>query len=108
VPLTVDGVKITKPTGFTSWEGYRFTVNAQTFAGIGGKLYVFSSWSDGGAARHSITTPASTTLFVARSGEAQCGGGVGVGMLIVMAGAALGRWRRQGAFQRLITRVSRS
>jgi glucose/arabinose dehydrogenase len=94
LPLTVDGIKVTDPAGFVSWEGYRFTVEAPKIQPALGKAFVFASWSDGGAARHAITTPSSTRTYSARFNEAKCGGGVGVGMLLVMAGAAIGRRRR--------------
>jgi glucose/arabinose dehydrogenase/PKD repeat protein len=95
LPLTVDGIEVTDPAAFVSWEGYRFTVQAPSIAGLDGKAWTFGSWSDGGAARHTITTPAATTTYTAAFNEAQCGGGVGVGMLLVMAGAAIGRRRRR-------------
>ena len=79
-----------------SWEGYRFTVDAPSIAGLDGKVWTFASWSDGGAQKHTITTPASNSVYRAVSNQAQCGGGVGVGMLLVMAGAAIGRRRRVG------------
>ena len=91
--MTVDGIKVTDPAAFVSWEGYRFTVQAPSIAGKDGKVWTFASWSDGGAARHTITTPATTTTYTAAFNQAQCGGGVGVGMLLVMAGAAIGRRR---------------
>jgi hypothetical protein len=94
VPLIVDGVRVTGYSGFTSWEGYRFTVSAPALAATGGKAYAFKSWSDGGAARHSITTPAASAGYSARYDQAKCGGGVGVAMLLVMAGTAIGRFRR--------------
>jgi hypothetical protein len=78
-----------------SWEGYRFTVTAPALLAIRGKAYAFSSWSDGGARQHAITTPASDTIYTARATEAKCGGGVGVAMLLVMAGTAVGRFRRR-------------
>jgi glucose/arabinose dehydrogenase/PKD repeat protein len=95
LPLTVDGIKVTDPAAFVSWEGYRFTVEAPSIAGLDGKIWAFSSWSDGGAQKHTITTPATTTTYRAVSTEAQCGGGVGVAMLLVMAGAAIGRIRQR-------------
>ena len=39
-------------------------------------------------------TPAAPVSYDATFNEAKCGGGAGVGMLLVMAGAAVGRWRR--------------
>jgi glucose/arabinose dehydrogenase len=95
LPLTVDGIPITGRAGFVSWKGYRFTVEAPSMAARDGKLWGFASWSDGGARRHTITTPAAPVSYDATFNEAQCGGGVGVGLLLVMAGAAIGRRRRR-------------
>lgn len=95
LPLKVDGINVTDPAGFVSWEGYRFTVEAPALAGLDGKVWIFDRWSDGGGARHAITTPAELTTYTAVSNEAQCGGGLGVGILLVMAGAAVARWRRR-------------
>jgi glucose/arabinose dehydrogenase/PKD repeat protein len=95
LPLTVDGVKVKSLSGFLSWEGYRFTVSAPTIVAVRGKAYAFSSWSDGGAPEHAITTPAADTVYTAHATEAKCGGGVGVAMLLVMAGGAIGRFRRR-------------
>jgi glucose/arabinose dehydrogenase/PKD repeat protein len=95
LPLTVDGIKVKGQGGFVSWEGYRFTVEAPSITGLEGKIWAFSSWSDGGARKHTITTPATATGYRAVSTQAQCGGGIGVGMLLVMAGAAIGRIRRR-------------
>jgi hypothetical protein len=49
-----------------------------------GKYWLFSSWSDGGAARHTITTGATGAEYTASSHEAKCGGGVGMGVLILL------------------------
>jgi glucose/arabinose dehydrogenase len=93
LPLTVDGITVSDPAAFVSWEGYRFTVQAPSVAGIDNKVWTFGSWSDDGARRHTITTPATTATYSAAFNQAQCGGGVGVGMLLVLAGAAIGRRR---------------
>jgi glucose/arabinose dehydrogenase/PKD repeat protein len=98
--LNVDGAVITAPQSFTSWEGYQFTVNAPTLQGASGKLWGFASWSDGGVAKHLITTPASPAEYTARFNEAKCGGGAGIGALLVgIVGAAARRRarRRSGA-----------
>ena len=95
VPLVVDGVRVTRYSGFTSWEGYRFNVSAPVITGVGNKAYTFKSWSDGGAESHSVTTPAASAGYSARYEQAKCGGGVGVAMLLVMAGTAVGRFRRR-------------
>ncbi len=92
--LTVDGAPITAPQSFTSWENYQFTVDAPNQPS-GGKVWVFSSWSDGGASKHTITTPATSATYTARYAEAQCGGGIAFGGLLVTVFAAFGR-RRAG------------
>ena len=88
--LIVDGITTTEPVGFVSWEGYRFTVEAPGAQGLAGQLWTFGSWSDGGSARHTITGTDSA-LYTASYNAAQCGGGLGVGMLLVMVGSAVAR-----------------
>jgi hypothetical protein len=36
---------------------------------VGGHVYLFESWSDGGAATHTISTPATDTAYTARFRE---------------------------------------
>jgi glucose/arabinose dehydrogenase/PKD repeat protein len=91
--LNVDGIPVRGPAGFVSWEGYRFTVDAPALQSEGGQAWVFSSWSDGGAAKHDITTGSAPAEYTARWGPPQCGGGVGVGMLLVLAAGAVARRR---------------
>jgi glucose/arabinose dehydrogenase len=93
--LSVDGNPVRGLVGFVSWEGYRFEVRSAPLQGRNNKMYAFSSWSDGGAARHSVTTPGATTAYVARFSEAKCGGGVGLGILLVMACGAVARRLRR-------------
>jgi glucose/arabinose dehydrogenase len=62
--LTVNGVVFTAPRTFTLWEGWRIEVSApaaQTDAS--GKAWRFAGWSDGGAATHTITTPAGNAMY---------------------------------------------
>jgi len=59
------------------------------------KVYAFSSWSDGGAASHVVTTPAEPTAYVARFSQPKCGGGVGLGILLVMGCGAIARRLRR-------------
>jgi hypothetical protein len=91
--LTVDGIPVRGPAGFVSWEGYRFTVDAPALQSEQGKAWTFSSWSDGGAAKHDVTTGSEPAELTARWNQAQCGGGVGVGVLLVLAAGAIGRRR---------------
>ena len=95
--LEVDGIPVTAPAGFTSWEGYRFTVKAPSPQNGPGKLFLFSSWSDGGGAAHTVTTGASPVGFTARFSETKCGGGAMTGGLFVLLAAAAGRRRTRRA-----------
>jgi glucose/arabinose dehydrogenase len=58
--LVVNGSVFTAPRTFTSWEGWDLAVSAPNQS-----AYVFSSWSDGGAATHTIRTPASARTYTA-------------------------------------------
>lgn len=62
--LTVNGASIVGPKAVASWEGYVLAVNAAAQVS-GGQTYVFSSWSDGGAASHDITTGATAATYTA-------------------------------------------
>jgi glucose/arabinose dehydrogenase len=62
--LTLDG----QPTGATTFEGVvgiQRTIGAAATQTLGGVSYEFVSWSDGGAATHNISTPASATTYTA-------------------------------------------
>jgi glucose/arabinose dehydrogenase len=63
--LVVGGAKFRAPRTFLSWEGYNLNVYAPDQRHDGHK-WVFKSWSDGRAARHTITTPASGKTYEAR------------------------------------------
>ncbi len=93
--FTVDGVPVRGGAGYVSWEGYRFEVRSPGLQGHDNKVYAFSSWSDGGAARHAVTTPAEPTAYVARFSQPKCGGGVGLGILLVMGCGAVARRLRR-------------
>jgi glucose/arabinose dehydrogenase/PKD repeat protein len=92
VQLMVDGAPVTAPYTATSWVGHQFTVEAQAQAS-GGKYWAPGSWSDGGAAKHTITAPATPTNYTANFNEAQCGGGFAFGGFLVTLFAAAGRRR---------------
>ena len=47
-------------------------------ADVGGTTYAFQSWSDGGAAQHTISTPASNTTYTATFAPTQSGTGNGL------------------------------
>ena len=57
--LTVNGVVRRAPFVLDSLIGFQHSVAAASSQLLGGSLYTFSSWSDGGAAAHTYTTPAS-------------------------------------------------
>ncbi|MGD0774098.1 MAG: DUF2341 domain-containing protein, partial [Candidatus Solibacter sp.] len=64
--LTVDGAACTAPCMFEWTVGSSHTIAAATQAGTAGTQYVFATWSDGGAASHNVTGPASgTTTYTA-------------------------------------------
>lgn len=63
--LELDDQPVTSPNTHTGVVGMQRRIAAPSPQLVGGKLYVFSSWSDGGAASHAIATPASDTTYTA-------------------------------------------
>jgi glucose/arabinose dehydrogenase len=63
--LTLDGQPITGPTVFTGVVGVERTLGAAATQNLNGRRYQFQSWSDGGAASHTISTPVSNTTYTA-------------------------------------------
>ena len=63
--VTVGGVALTGSTTVTSWQGWQLNVVAQNQV-FGGRTYRFTSWSDGGAASHTVITPANPATYTAR------------------------------------------
>lgn len=63
--VTLDGQPLNTPTSIVSVVGIQRTLGASSQSS-GGVDYEFSGWSDGGAATHSISTPASDTTYRAR------------------------------------------
>jgi glucose/arabinose dehydrogenase len=62
--LLLDGQPVAAGTTTAGVVGMTRTIAAPATQVIGGRLYRFAGWSDGGAAAHDIATPASdTTLF---------------------------------------------
>ena len=55
--LNVNGFTYVTPTGVVSWEGLPVTVIAPTQSDAQSRIATFMSWSDGGALKHSLTTP---------------------------------------------------
>ncbi len=63
-PLLLDSQPVTAPHTFPSVEGVVRTVEARTYTAAG-VTYTFSGWSDGGAARHDVATPATGATYTA-------------------------------------------
>jgi glucose/arabinose dehydrogenase len=63
--LTLDGQPITAPTTFTGVVGIERDLGAPATQNLNGRRYQFASWSDGGAASHTVSTPASNTTYTA-------------------------------------------
>jgi glucose/arabinose dehydrogenase len=59
--LTVNGTAVTGPTTITSWAGWQLSLAAPTRQ----PPYSFVSWSDGGAATHSVATPTAPATYTA-------------------------------------------
>lgn len=63
--LSVNGTAVTTPRTITSWDKYALALNAATQRDAGATPWLFSTWSDGGAAAHTVITPASATTVTA-------------------------------------------
>src|SRR5688572_32188563 len=63
--VTLDGQPATTPLSVTSVVGVIRTLGVVSPQTSGGTTYQFVSWSDGGAASHEISTPATNTTFTA-------------------------------------------
>ncbi|MGL4552897.1 MAG: PQQ-dependent sugar dehydrogenase [Gemmataceae bacterium] len=63
--VTVDGQPHPAPYAFDSVVGFRRAVEAGVSQLAGGATYEFGSWSDGGAARHTVVTPAADATLTA-------------------------------------------
>ncbi|QIN79259.1 PKD domain-containing protein [Rubrobacter marinus] len=66
IKLGLNGATFPAPRTFVSWEGYRLNVSAPAQKDGYGRSVVFAGWSDGGAASHTISTPASAATYTAR------------------------------------------
>jgi hypothetical protein len=60
--LSAGNVAVTGPTTLPSWERFSFPVEAKSQT-VNGIPYTFGNWSDGGAAAHTIVTPAAATTY---------------------------------------------
>jgi glucose/arabinose dehydrogenase len=63
--LNLDGQPVVTPYAFDSIVGIVRDFEATTPQMSGGTTYAFGSWSDGGSARHAISTPAANTTYSA-------------------------------------------
>jgi PKD repeat protein len=63
--LQLDATDVTAPATVTSWVGWNLPVNAPSQVDGSGKSWQWASWSDGGAASHTIATPASAATYTA-------------------------------------------
>jgi len=73
--VKLDGQPLTTPASFDAVVGIVRTLEAVSPQVAAGSSWDFASWSDGGAARHSISTPATDTTYVARFQAAPAGSG---------------------------------
>jgi glucose/arabinose dehydrogenase len=61
--VLVNDLPIVAPATLVSWEAYQLTVDAPTQVDGFGRTMTFQAWSDGGSARHIITTPATASTY---------------------------------------------
>jgi len=71
--LEINGNTIIAPQTVVSWEAYGLQLNAPNQTDASGRFWVFDAWSDGGAAAHTVTTPAAAVTYTA-SFKPTCGG----------------------------------
>jgi PKD repeat protein len=71
--INLDGQPKTTPHTFTGVVGISRTLQAPSAQTLNGQGYQFQSWSDGGAATHAISTPASATTYTASYSPASAG-----------------------------------
>ncbi|MGH9369020.1 MAG: PQQ-dependent sugar dehydrogenase, partial [Thermoanaerobaculia bacterium] len=63
--VTLDGQPVTTPADIVSVVGIQRVLGVVSPQTQGATTYTFASWSDGGAATHTISTPASNTTYTA-------------------------------------------
>jgi hypothetical protein len=63
--VTLDGQPVTTPVSVLGVVGIQRTLGAVSPQTQGGTTYQFVSWSDGGGATHTISTPAANTTYTA-------------------------------------------
>jgi glucose/arabinose dehydrogenase len=67
--LKLDGQPFDAPQTHTGVAGIQRTIEAPSPQIVGGHVYLFEAWSDGGAPKHTISTPAVDRTYTARFGE---------------------------------------
>jgi glucose/arabinose dehydrogenase len=63
--VTLDGQPVTTPTSVTSVVGIVRTLGVVSPQASGNTTYQFASWSDGGAASHTVATPGTNRTYTA-------------------------------------------
>jgi glucose/arabinose dehydrogenase len=63
--VLLDGSPFTAPKTFIGVENFKRQITAPLTQSMNGRTYEFVSWSDGGAADHSIQTPINDTTYTA-------------------------------------------
>ena len=63
--VSANDVTVAGPATITSWEGYALTLTASTQDDTGGQPWIPGTWSDGGAATHTVVTPAAPVTYLA-------------------------------------------
>jgi glucose/arabinose dehydrogenase len=63
--ITLDGQPMTTPVSVLSVVGIERELGVVSPQNVNGQIYQFASWSDAGAATHTISTPATDTTYTA-------------------------------------------
>jgi glucose/arabinose dehydrogenase len=69
--LKLDGTPVSAPVTFTGVAGIVRSLGATSPQTVSGTTWVFASWSDGGAATHTISTPLANTTYTATFAKAR-------------------------------------
>jgi hypothetical protein len=76
--VLLDGQPVGTPYAVDGVVGILRSLEAKTPQAAGGTTYNFVSWSDGGAARHTIVTPSANTTYTATYRATNVGAGTGL------------------------------
>jgi hypothetical protein len=101
--LTVGGSAATTPFTHTVIAGSRNTIAAPLTQARNGTGYEFVSWSDGGAAQHDMTAPATAATYTATYRQAPTGCNSGQWKASYFANQTLSGRRRVSAARRRST-----